>query len=380
MIDQGLVGDVDLPAGEKGGDGDDDGKLFQIALEVVRHGEDGVIFVAHQNDLGGLIEQLGVRLGDVEAAEGVGGGGREQEAADDGGGNGEAFHGDTSRKGDDRLPAPGVALAGQQEIDQRHERRTEGEGEEHPVGAVERERDRSRDEGDQAGEENAAGPGVGGGAGVRDHEKGEEEKGAVGELMEGDRDRRPEPEGAAEEEREIETEKGVGDVRALGAVDDEPAEAGEEKGEERGVPPLAGGDPDLAGRDDHRHEPEVRGVEDVLAAKPENELAADRHRGGEAREGQRVAPQEEAEREPGDERALGIERREMKEPGAGVLRQEGRAQEGAGRQGPHFEVQAEDAVDQERGQHGDLIDPWIEATFTPWQLFASHGAVSSLPS
>ena len=73
MIEEGPLGDVDLAAFEKSGDGDDDGELFQFALEVVRHGEDGAVAVAHQDHLRGLIEQLGVGLGDVEAAEGRGG-------------------------------------------------------------------------------------------------------------------------------------------------------------------------------------------------------------------------------------------------------------------------------------------------------------------
>ena len=76
MIEERPLGDVDLLALEEGGDGDDDGELFRIALEVVGHGEDRAVAVAHQDHLGGLVEQLGVGLGDVEAAEAEGGAGR----------------------------------------------------------------------------------------------------------------------------------------------------------------------------------------------------------------------------------------------------------------------------------------------------------------
>ena len=55
-----------------------------------------MIAVAHQDDLRRVIEQLGVRLGDIEAAEGVGGSGRQQQKEENGDGNGETFHVDTS--------------------------------------------------------------------------------------------------------------------------------------------------------------------------------------------------------------------------------------------------------------------------------------------
>ena len=40
-----------------------------VALEVVRHRDDGLVVVADEHDLRRLVEELRVRLGDVEAAE-----------------------------------------------------------------------------------------------------------------------------------------------------------------------------------------------------------------------------------------------------------------------------------------------------------------------
>ena len=57
---------------ENGRHRDHDRELLRVALEVVGHGEDGAVAVAHQHHLGGLVEELGVGLGHVEAAEGEG--------------------------------------------------------------------------------------------------------------------------------------------------------------------------------------------------------------------------------------------------------------------------------------------------------------------
>ena len=69
VVEQGLLGDMDLLLLQEGRDRDDDGELLRIAFEVVRHGEDRAVAVASQYYLRGLVEQAGVRLGDVEAAE-----------------------------------------------------------------------------------------------------------------------------------------------------------------------------------------------------------------------------------------------------------------------------------------------------------------------
>ena len=74
--------------------------------------------------------------------------------------------------------------------------------------------------------------------------------------------------------------KAIRHVAARGAVDDEPAEAGHQKREERDVAPLARRDPDLAGEQHHRDDAEVRRVEEVLAVESKDELAGDGDDGG----------------------------------------------------------------------------------------------------
>ena len=72
MIEQGGVGHVDLVLGEHGGDRDHDGELPGLAAEIVRHGHDSAVLVAHQHHPRGAIEELGVTARDVESAEATG--------------------------------------------------------------------------------------------------------------------------------------------------------------------------------------------------------------------------------------------------------------------------------------------------------------------
>lgn len=72
MIDDLFVPDVDLTLFDEGRDGYDDGKFFWIPLEVVCHGDDGLIFMPCQNDSRGLVEDFGIGLCYVEAAEAMG--------------------------------------------------------------------------------------------------------------------------------------------------------------------------------------------------------------------------------------------------------------------------------------------------------------------
>src|SRR5262249_12229120 len=65
--------------------GNHHGEFLRLALVVARHRDCGGVAVARQHDLGRLVEQLGIRLGDVEAAEGGGGPGRGRDLRQDGG-------------------------------------------------------------------------------------------------------------------------------------------------------------------------------------------------------------------------------------------------------------------------------------------------------
>ena len=69
MVDERPVADVDLLAPQERRHRHDDGELLQAALIVVGHRQHRPIAVAHEHDLRGAVEQLGISLGDVEAAE-----------------------------------------------------------------------------------------------------------------------------------------------------------------------------------------------------------------------------------------------------------------------------------------------------------------------
>src|SRR4029077_1914746 len=64
------VDDADLLALDEGRHRHHDGEFLGIALVVVRHGDGGLAAVPAEHDLGRLVEELAVGLGDIEAAEG----------------------------------------------------------------------------------------------------------------------------------------------------------------------------------------------------------------------------------------------------------------------------------------------------------------------
>ena len=71
MIDERLVGDVDLSALDFRRHRNDHGEVARLALKIVGHRHHGAVAVADDDDLRGAVENLRVALGDVEAAEGV---------------------------------------------------------------------------------------------------------------------------------------------------------------------------------------------------------------------------------------------------------------------------------------------------------------------
>lgn len=137
-------------------------------------------------------------------------------------------------------------------------------------------------------------------------------------------------------------------------MDDEEADAGEEEGEVRHRAPLPGRDPHLGSRGEQGHDADVGGIEEVLAAPPDDELAADRDRRREPRENRRAGAQEQAEREPGDQRALGVEAGEAEEARAGELREQGARKEQRDAPRTDVEAQAGDSPGEQQGQRGDL--------------------------
>src|SRR5262249_46895968 len=145
------------------------------------------------------------------------------------------------------------------------------------------------------------------GLGVRDHEEGEDEESAAFEAMHRNRERLPEPERTTEEEPDVAPDERKSHVAARRAVDDEAPHADEEKTDESGITPLSGRDPNGSCGEHHGNDPEVGGIEEMLAVPAEKELGSDGGDGGRDRERRRVGPEQETEGEPGDRGAPGIE-------------------------------------------------------------------------
>ena len=261
---------------------------------------------------------------------------------------------------------PFVSLAGNDAIDEGHGRCQHHERVEEPVGLVETKDDDAGDRGVQTCVEHAPRTSIGRGAGVGDHEEREEQQRAALQLVHRHGHRIPQPQRAAEHDGRERQQKGVRDVAARCAVHDEPAEAREEEGEERRASPLTGGDPDAVAREEKRDEGDVRRIEDVLAAKANDELAADREDAGECGEARLVRPEEKAEREARDEGASDVETGEPHHSARDELGQERAPERGEDLDGRDRELQADHAEEQERGQDRDLVDARIPEV--SWKL------------
>ena len=74
---------ADLLPFDEGRHRDDDREFLDVALVVARHRDGGGLAVARQHHLRGVVEQLGVGLGDVEAAERGGRAGERHQLRDD---------------------------------------------------------------------------------------------------------------------------------------------------------------------------------------------------------------------------------------------------------------------------------------------------------
>ncbi len=252
------------------------------------------------------------------------------------------------------MPPPGQNM-----IEERDEGGEEEERPEWAVGPEESELDESGAGGDEAAVEDAAGARVRGRLRVRDHEEGEDQQRAALEAVERNRERLAEPGGARDDERQVDAQERHGDVRAGGPLHDEAAGAGQEKPPERRLPPLPRRDPGVSRREDRHDDSEIGGVEDVLAAPAQEELARDGCRRGEHGERRGVGSKEEAEREPRNQGALGLEGGKTENSGAGELRCQRRGEEKnhTGRRDVH--VQARETVEEKQEERRDLVEPGI---------------------
>ena len=70
MVDQPRIGDIDLLFFRHVHHRNDHREFLDIAAEIRGHGDDRAVPIAHQRHLGGVIEEICIRLGDKEAAKG----------------------------------------------------------------------------------------------------------------------------------------------------------------------------------------------------------------------------------------------------------------------------------------------------------------------
>ncbi len=161
--------------------------------------------------------------------------------------------------------------------------------------------------GNERGETDTSRARIGCGLGVRDHEKRKEQQAPALEMEPGDGEWVAKPHGAAHDQQAVRGEKRVGHIGALGSVHHQPAQPRQQAGRDRQTAPLAGRDPDFAGRRQHDDQTEVRGVEQMPAVDATHELARDGDEGGDQHELGPIGAEQETEREPRDPGAQRVE-------------------------------------------------------------------------
>src|SRR5438552_461931 len=72
MIQQRLIANMYLVLFQKRRHWNNNGEFFRITFIIIGHPENGLVFVADQDDLRSLIVELGIRLGHIEPAKGIG--------------------------------------------------------------------------------------------------------------------------------------------------------------------------------------------------------------------------------------------------------------------------------------------------------------------
>ena len=209
-------------------------------------------------------------------------------------------------------------------------------------------------------EQDPAGARVGCRPRIRDHEEGEQDEGPVLQAMERNGKRVAEPERPRDEQGHPAGEEGPRHVGAPRAIDDQTTRRCEQEGEHGQASPLPRGDPYLSGGEHHQDQREVGRVEHVLTVNAEDELAPDGHHRRERGKPHVIGAEEEAERQTGDESALRVEPGEAGHHAAPELRQKRCGQDGEGPARVDLEAQPDHAVPEQRGEHGDLVEPRVE--------------------
>src|SRR5262249_9010141 len=109
---------------------------------------------------------------------------------------------------------------------------------------------------------------------------------------------------------------------------------------------------------------EVRGIEHVLAAHAQDELASDREHGGARGQRRRARPEKQAEGKAGDQRALWIEAPKTRGPAEHVLGEETDPDEEGRRGRTDVEVQDEEAEGEQSREGRDLVRTRIHVAAT----------------
>jgi hypothetical protein len=255
--------------------------------------------------------------------------------------------------------APDVAPAREQAVDQRDGQREERERPQEAVRPEQLELDEPGARSHQRAEQDASGSRVGRRLRIRDHEEREEHERAALEAMERNAERLSEPERPRDEESRVGHEEGHGHVAPGRAVHDQAARRGEQEAEHGRAAPLSGRDPHVPRAEHHRHQREVRGIEDVLALYPQHELARDGDRGRDDRNLERIGPEQQTEREPRDQGASRVEEGEFGQARREPLHQQDGREDGDGVENGQIEAEPDQAVGEEASEGRDLVHAGI---------------------
>ena len=255
--------------------------------------------------------------------------------------------------------APDVAGTWEQPVDQWDGDREERKGPQETVRPEELELHDPGAHGHQGREQDAPCPRIGRGLGIRDHEEGEQHERAALEPVQGNAHGLSQPEGSSGEQRDVADEKCEGHIAPRCPVHDQAAGRREQESEHGRAAPLTGRDPHAAREEHHRHQREVRGIEDVLAAHAQHELAENGDGGRHDHQLERIRPEQEAQRQSRYQCALRVEGRAPGHTRRGELGQQDGDEDGDRMRDRQIEPEPPDAVDEEAAERRNLIHTWV---------------------
>ncbi len=268
---------------------------------------------------------------------------------------------------------PHVAGTGQEPVDEGDGDREERQRPQETVRPEELELHEPGAQRHQRREQDAPASRIGRGLRIRDHEEGEQDERAAFEPMQGNAQGLAEPERSSDEQRGVADEKRKCHVASRGPVHDEAAGGREEEAEHGRAAPLTGRDPHDAREEHHRHQREVRGIEDVLAAHAQDELAGDGDGGRHDREVDGIRPEQKAQRQSRDQRALRVEGGTSGQVRRNELRYQDGDEDGDHMRDRQIEPQPSDAVDDKAAERRNLVQTRVPVSPEPCELPSTAG-------